>query len=247
MKVALYVTCLVDQIEPRVGAATVRLLRHAGCEVVFDDAQTCCGQPACNSGYPSHATQLAKNVIASFERSGAEALVLPSGSCAAQIRHYAGLFADEPAWRERALALSMRTFELSWFLVHRCKLKSVPGRFAGSVAFHDSCHGLRDLGLGQEGRDLLRMVEGLRLVDLQHSEDCCGFGGTFAVKHPELSVAIADRKLESIAKASVDVVTGGDVSCLMHLDGRLRSVGSRTRAVHFAELLAGWPASEASS
>ncbi len=247
MKVALYVTCLVDQIEPRVGAATVRLLRHAGCEVVFDDAQTCCGQPACNSGYPGHATQLAKNVIASFERSGAEALVLPSGSCAAQIRHYAGLFDGEPSWRERALALSMRTFELSWFLVHRCALKSVPGRFAGSVAFHDSCHGLRDLGLGQEGRDLLRMVDGLRLVDLQHSEDCCGFGGTFAVKHPELSVAIADRKLESIAKASVDVVTGGDVSCLMHLDGRLRAVGSRTRAVHFAELLAGLPATEASS
>ncbi len=247
MKVAPYVTCLVDQIEPRVGAATVRLLRHAGCEVAFDDAQTCCGQPACNSGYPGHATQLAKNVIASFERSGAEALVLPSGSCAAQIRHYAGLFADEPAWRERALALSMRTFELSWFLVHRCELKSVPGRFAGSVAFHDSCHGLRDLGLGQEGRDLLRMVDGLRLVDLQHSEDCCGFGGTFAVKHPELSVAIADRKLDSIAKASVDVVTGGDVSCLMHLDGRLRSVGSKTRAVHFAELLAGWTATEASS
>lgn len=247
MKVALYVTCLVDQIEPRVGAATVRLLRHAGCEVVFDDAQTCCGQPACNSGYPSQATQLAKNVIASFERSGAEALVLPSGSCAAQIRHYAGLFADEPAWRERALALSMRTFELSWFLVHRCALKSVPGRFAGSVAFHDSCHGLRDLGLGQEGRDLLRMVDGLRLVDLQHSEDCCGFGGTFAVKHPELSVAIADRKLDSIAKASVDVVTGGDVSCLMHLDGRLRAVGSKSRAVHFAELLAGFTATEATS
>lgn len=237
MKVSLYVTCLVDQIEPDVGVATVALLRHAGCEVVFDHSQTCCGQPACNSGYPSSATALAKNVIASFERSGAEALVLPSGSCAAQIRHYASLFTDEQEWRERALALSMRTFELSWFLVHRCGLKSVPGRFSGAVAFHDSCHGLRDLGLGQEGRDLLRMVDGLRLVDLQHSDDCCGFGGTFAVKHPELSVAIADHKIEAITRAGVDVVTGGDVSCLMHLRTRLQAIGSAVRAVHIAELL----------
>lgn len=239
MKVALYVTCLVDQVEPGVGVATVALLRHAGCEVVFDQSQTCCGQPACNSGYPSSAKALARNVIASFERSGAEALVLPSGSCAAQIRHYAGLFADEPTWRERALALSMRTFELSWFLVHRCGMRSAKGTFRGTVGWHDSCHGLRDLGLQDEGRSLLRLVDGLRLVELEGATDCCGFGGTFAVKHPELSVAIADRKIEAIAKAGVDVVTAGDVSCLMHLRTRLVAIGSKVRAVHFAELLAG--------
>lgn len=238
MKVALYVTCLVDQVEPGVGVATVALLRHAGCEVVFDSSQTCCGQPACNSGYPSSATALAKNVIASFERSGAEALVLPSGSCAAQIHHYPGLFAGEPHWRERALALSMRTFELSWFLVHRCGLRSAPGAFRGNVGWHDSCHGLRDLGLQDEGRSLLRLVDGLRLVDLDGATDCCGFGGTFAVKHPELSVAIADRKIEAIARAGVDVVTGGDVSCLMQLRTRLQAIGSGVRAVHFVELLA---------
>lgn len=239
MKVALYVTCLVDQIEPSVGKSTVALLRHAGCEVVFDEAQTCCGQPACNSGYPSSAVALAKNVIESFERSGADALVLPSGSCAAQIHHYAGLFADEPSWRERANALSMRTHELSWFLVHRCAMKSVPGRARGSVGWHDSCHGLRDLGLAREGRDLLALVPGLHLVELDGAEDCCGFGGTFAVKHPELSVAIADRKIESIARSGVDFITGGDTSCLMHLGSRLTAIGSKVRAVHFAELLAG--------
>ncbi len=239
MNVALYVTCLVDQIQPSVGKAAVELLRHAGCAVTFDRAQTCCGQPACNSGYPSKAIALAKNVITSFERSGADALVLPSGSCAAQIRHYAGLFADEPRWRERALALSMRTHELSWYLVHRCGLRSAPGSFTGSVAWHDSCHGLRDLGLADEGRTLLRLVDGLCLVEIDAATDCCGFGGTFAVKHPELSVAIADRKLESIARAGVDVVTGGDVSCLMHLQTRLAAIGSKVRAVHFAELMTG--------
>jgi L-lactate dehydrogenase complex protein LldE len=243
MKVALYVTCLVDQIEPNVGRASVALLRRAGCDVVFDDEQTCCGQPACNSGYPSQAAPLAKRVIEQFERSGADALVLPSGSCAAQIRHYGSLFDSDAQWRERAFALSMRTFELSWFLSHRAPLSSSPSAFQGSVAWHDSCHGLRDLGLGKEGRLLLSLVKGLRLVELPNADDCCGFGGTFAVKHPELSVAIADRKIEEIARSGVDVVTGGDTSCLMHLGTRLSAIGSKVRAVHFAELLAGEEAS----
>ncbi len=239
MKIALYVTCLVDQLWPEVGTATVRLLRHAGCEVQFDLSQTCCGQPACNSGYPDHAIALAQNVITSFERSGAEALVLPSGSCTAQIRHYPQLFLHDEAWRQRALALSMRTFELGWFLVHRCKLDSVPGSFRGTVGWHDSCHGLRDLGNKHEGPSLLRLVPGLELRELDNAEDCCGFGGTFAVKLPDLSVAIADRKLEGIVRAGVDAVIGSDVSCLMHLRTRLLHQRSKIRALHLAEVLAG--------
>lgn len=239
MKVALYVTCLVDQVWPEVGAATVRLLRAAGCDVSFDVDQTCCGQPACNSGYPSQAVDLAKRVIRSFEQSGAEALVLPSGSCAAQIAHYPSLFADDEEWRGRALALAMRTHELAWFLVHRAPLPELASSFEGTVGWHDSCHGLRDLGLADEGRSLLRRVRGLRLLELDNAEDCCGFGGTFAIKLPDVSVAIADRKLEGIARAKVDAVVGGDVSCLLHLRGRLERMRSRVRALHFAEVLAG--------
>ncbi len=241
MKVALYVTCLVDQTWPSVGAAAVALLRQGGCDVQFDEAQTCCGQPACNSGYPALGRGLAERTIEQFERSGAEALVLPSGSCTVQIRRYAELFEGEPRWRERALALSMRTFELSWFLVHRLKLEATPGRFAGKVGWHDSCHGLRDLGLGQEARALLARTPGLELVELTRAQDCCGFGGAFSVKHPELSVAIADRKLDDIEASGVDALVGGDVSCLLHLGTRLQARGSRVRCLHFAEILAGAP------
>lgn len=239
MKVALYVTCLVDQVWPEVGTAAVRLLRDAGCEVLFDPQQTCCGQPACNSGYPSQAVDLAKRVIQGFEDSGADALVLPSGSCAAQIAHYPSLFAGDEGWKHRAVALAMRTHELSWFLVHRAPLTRVRGSFAGTVGWHDSCHALRDLGLVDEGRRLLARVPGLQLVELDNAADCCGFGGTFAIKLPDVSVAIADRKLEGIARAKVDAVVGGDVSCLLHLRGRLERTGSRVRTLHFAELLAG--------
>ncbi|MEQ1631080.1 MAG: (Fe-S)-binding protein [Planctomycetota bacterium] len=238
MKVALYVSCLVDQVWPEVGEATVRLLRHAGCTVSFDESQTCCGQPACNSGYPDDALPLAKNVIAAFERSGAEAMVLPSGSCTAQIRHYPQLLANEPDWQRRALLLSMRTFELGWFLVHRCKIASLLSTFRGTVAWHDSCHALRDLGSKDEGRSLLRMLPGVELRELDNAEDCCGFGGTFAVKLPQLSVAIADRKLSGIARSGVDAVVGADVSCLLHVRTRLQHQGSKIRTLHLAEVLA---------
>lgn len=238
MRTAIYVTCLVDQVWPEVGLAAAALLRHAGCEVVFDEAQTCCGQPACNTGYPGHGRALAQNVITQWERLGVEALVLPSGSCAAQIHHYPGLFADDASWRERAERLAERTFELGQFLVHERKLTSVPGRFAGTVGWHDACHGLRDLGIRAEPRALLRMVPGLTLHELPFADACCGFGGTFAVKYPEISVAIADRKVEAIAKAEVDAVVSGDVSCLMHLRGRLQRLGSKVKALHLAEVLA---------
>lgn len=238
VRVALYVTCLVDQVWPEVGHATAALLRAAGCDVSFDQDQTCCGQPACNSGYPDHGRELARRVVASFERSGAAAMVAPSGSCAAQIHHYPQLFAADDPWRARAAAVAEHTFELSQFLVHRQPLARVPGRFAGTVGWHDSCHGLRDLGIRDEPRRLLAQVEGLQLRELPHADACCGFGGTFAVKYPEISVAIADRKLDAIAASGVDAVAGGDVSCLLHLRGRLQRVGSPVRVLHLAELLA---------
>ena len=238
MRVALYVTCLVDQVWPEVGLCSALLLRHAGCEVVFDEAQTCCGQPACNTGYQAHGRALAQNVILQWERSRADALVLPSGSCAAQIHHYPGLFADAPDWRSRAERLAAHTFELAQFLARERRLASVPGRFSGAVGWHDACHGLRDLAIHGEPRALLRLVRGLQLRELPLADACCGFGGTFAVKYPEISVAIADRKLDAIAQAGVDAVVSGDVSCLMHLRGRLQRRGSRVRALHLAEVLA---------
>ena len=238
MRVALYVTCLVDQVWPEVGLGAAAVLRHAGCEVVFDAAQTCCGQPACNAGYPQHARALARQVIALWERSGAAALVLPSGSCAAQLRHYARLFDGEPDWQARAAALAAHTHELGQFLANVCRLQSVPGRFRGTVGWHDACHGLRDLGAHDEPRALLALVPGLELRELPFADACCGFGGTFAVTYPEISVAIADRKLEAIAAAGVDAVVSSDVSCLLHLRGRLQRLGARVRALHLAEVLA---------
>ncbi|MBM4062261.1 MAG: (Fe-S)-binding protein [Planctomycetes bacterium] len=236
-RVLLYATCLVDQCWPEIGLAAAALLGHAGCEVLADPAATCCGQPFCNSGYPAAARPLAERVLAQFERSGAAALVAPSGSCAAQIRHYPGLFAEDPGLRPRAAHLAARTFELSQFLVAR-GMTQAPGRFAGRVGWHDSCHGQRDLGIHDEPRALLRSVPGLELVEFPGHDACCGFGGTFAVKLPELSVAIADQKLDAATAAPIDVLGGGDASCLLHLRGRLQRRGSRLRVMHLAELLA---------
>lgn len=237
MKVFLYPTCLVDQCWPSIGLAAATLLEHAGCEVVYDPAETCCGQPLCNSGYPATARPLAEKLIAEFERSGAAALVAPSGSCVAQIRHYASLFDADPAWRQRALLAGAAAFELSDFLVRR-GLQKAPGRFTGRVGWHDSCHGHRDLGIHDQPRALLATMPGLQLVPLPNADACCGFGGTFAVKLPELSVAIADHKLDAALHSGIDVLGGTDASCLLHLRGRLQRRGAPLRVMHFAELAA---------
>ncbi|MEO6597674.1 MAG: (Fe-S)-binding protein [Planctomycetota bacterium] len=237
MKVALYATCVVDQCWPDIGLAAATLLEHVGCEVVFDEAQTCCGQPFCNSGYPASAVPLAKAVIAAHEQSGAQALVAPSGSCAAQIHHYPQLFAFDAPWRERAERLAAQTFELSQFLVQR-GMTQAPGRFEARVGWHDGCHGLRDLAVRDEPRQLLRSVPGLQFVELRTADACCGFGGTFAVKLPELSVAIADHKLDDVSTAGIDVLASGDASCLLHLRGRLERRGLPVRTMHLAEVLA---------
>ncbi|MBK9445024.1 MAG: (Fe-S)-binding protein [Betaproteobacteria bacterium] len=239
MKVALFVTCLVDLMRPSIGFSTIRLLESAGCEVVVPQGQTCCGQPAFNSGDRPAAVALAKKVIAEFE--GFDYLVAPSGSCADQIRtEYPGFFADEPAWRQRAEALAARSWELTRFLVEVLKVESVPGCFNGSVTYHDSCTGLRSLGIKSQPRQLLAKVPGLELKEMPEPETCCGFGGTFSVKFGNISAAIAERKCVNAQAAAADAVVGGDLGCLMNIEGKLRRMGDETtRVLHVAEVLAG--------
>jgi L-lactate dehydrogenase complex protein LldE len=239
MKVGLFVTCIVDQMWSSVGTSTVEVLRRAGCSVEFDERQTCCGQPAFNTGYRSEARRVAQRFIELCEQSNAEAIVSPSGSCTAMVHHYEALFTDDEQWRQRARAVAARTFELSSFLVRVLRSDDVGARFAGRVTWHDACHGLRELGVHDEPRRLIRNVRDAEFIELEDADACCGFGGTFSVKFPEISVAILDRKIEAIERAGVDAVISGDASCLMQIGGRLSRIGSKVRVMHLAELLAG--------
>lgn len=238
MRVSLFCTCLVDQLWPSVATSAVAVLRAAGCEVSFDARQTCCGQPAFNSGYRDDARALARRFVAIFEESDAGAVVAPSGSCVAMVRHFADLFEDEPDWRRRAVAVADRTHELGAFLVNVLGVERVGAAFRGRVAYHDPCHALRDLGVHDEPRRLLAGVDGVELVELPDAGACCGFGGTFSVKYPEVSVAIVDRRLEAAERAGVRAVVSADASCLMQIGGRLSRLGSGVRAMHLAEVLA---------
>ncbi|MFY9341910.1 MAG: (Fe-S)-binding protein [Planctomycetota bacterium] len=235
-KVALFATCLGDQFWPEVVHATATVLERAGCTVTFDPAQTCCGQPAFNSGFQADARSVARHFVEVFER--ADAVVAPSGSCVAMVHRYPELFRDEPAWRARAEHVAHKTFELSAFLVRELRVTELGARLAARVAWHDACHGLRELGLRDEPRALLRAVRALELVELATGEACCGFGGTFAVKFPELSTAMLDHRLSGLDAQPVDVLSAVDSSCLMQIRGRLQRQGSRVRAMHLAEILA---------
>lgn len=235
-RVALFATCLGDQLWPEVVHATVAVLERAGCTVSFDPRQTCCGQPAFNSGFQSDARTVARHFVEVFER--AEAIVAPSGSCVAMVHRYPELFRDEPAWRARAEHVAHRTFELSAFLVRELHVTDLGAMLAARVAWHDACHGLRELGVHDEPRALLAAVKGLELVELRAGEACCGFGGTFSVKFPELSTAMLDHKLGGLAAQQVDVLSAVDSSCLMQIRGRLQRQGSKVRAMHLAEILA---------
>ncbi len=237
MRVSLFVTCLADQVWPSAAVGAVQVLRRVGCSVEFDERQTCCGQPAFNTGYRPEARALARRFIEIFESSGADAIVSPSGSCTAMVHHYEELFEDA-GWRARARAVAEHTHELSDFLVNGLGVEDVGAAFAGRLTWHDACHGLRDLGLKSEPRRLLRHVRGTELVELPNAESCCGFGGTFSVKHPEISVAMLDGKVEAIERAKVDAVVSGDASCLMQIGGRLSRRGSSVRALHLADVLA---------
>ena len=236
-------TCLVDLMRPRIGFATLKLLETAGCEVVVPETQTCCGQPAWNSGDAPGAVALAKKTIAEFE--GFEYVVAPSGSCGDHIRtEYPTLLAAEPDWRDRATALAGRTWELTDFLANVLKVESVPGDadglIQGSITYHDSCTGLRSMGIKEQPRALLAKLRGVQLKEMNGCEECCGFGGTFSVKFGEVSAAIAERKCNNVLASGATAVVGGDLGCLLNIEGKLRRMGNETTQVlHVAEVLAG--------
>jgi len=238
VKVALFATCLVDQLCPQVGVSTVEVLRRLGCEIVFDERQTCCGQPAFNTGYRKEAKKFAKRFIEIFEETDAEAIVSPSGSCTAMVKHFHDLFPKEEKWRERAERIAAKTHEFTSFLVNVLKVENLESSFAGRVTWHDACHGLRELNLRDEPRKLLKNLDGVQFVEMPNADACCGFGGTFSVKYPEISVAILDKKIEAIEKTGADVVVSCDASCLMQIGGRLSRLGSKARPMHIAEVLA---------
>jgi L-lactate dehydrogenase complex protein LldE len=238
LRVALFVTCLVDLFRPTVGFAAVKLLEDAGCVVEVPEGQTCCGQPAYNSGDRADAKALARAVIATFEPY--PYVVVPSGSCAGMIRaHYPELFADEPDWRARAEALSVRTYELVSFLVDVLKVEVTDSAFAGRVTYHDSCSGLRELGVKRQPRQLLAALPGVTVAEMAEPEVCCGFGGTFCVKYPEISDKMVTAKAADIATTEPDLVLAGDMGCLLNIAGKLKRTGSSVGARHVAEVLAG--------
>jgi L-lactate dehydrogenase complex protein LldE len=229
------VTCLVDLLDPRVGVATVALLERYGVAVDFPERQTCCGQPAFNSGFEAEARSVGRGLLDAF--GGGGPVVSPSGSCTAMVRTYfPRLFRGTPE-EERAQDLASRTFELSEFLVDVLGVEA-DGRWPGRVTFHDSCHGLRELGLSGQGRHLLSGVEDLELVEMDRPEVCCGFGGTFSLRLPGLSTAMADDKVVQAEATGADALVAGDTGCLMHLAGRLSRKRSPIRAMHLATLLA---------
>jgi len=234
----LFVTCLADLMRPSVAFSAVKLLEDAGCSVEVPAGQTCCGQPALNSGDSADARAIARGVISAFE--GFDAVVGPSGSCMGTLRHdYPALFADDPAWRTRAEDLARRSHELLGFLVDVLKVGRVEAQFAGKVTYHDSCAGLREMGIRAQPRRLLESVSGLELVEMQGTEECCGFGGTFCVKYPEISTKMVDDKIAHIQASGAGTVLGGDLGCLLNIAGRIRRRGLPIRVMHTAELLAG--------
>ncbi len=239
MRVALFITCLVDLMRPEIAESSVTLLESAGCTVEVPMTQTCCGQPGFNSGDTASARELARKFLAEFE--GFEYVVVPSGSCGGMIRHhYPTLFADDPDLRRRIDDLSARTWELTAFLHDVIKLKQLPGRFDGAVTYHDSCSGLRELGVQAQPRALLALNPSIRLTEMKDARACCGFGGTFSVKYGDISSAIVDEKIDRIRASGAPCVVLGDLGCMLNIEGRLRRTGdTTTRVLHVAQVLAG--------
>lgn len=237
-RVGLFATCLVDLSRPQVGFAALKLLEDAGCNVDVPLDQTCCGQPAFNSGASDHAADLARQLIRQFE--GYDYVVVPSGSCAAMIKvHYVEVLADEPVWLPRAQALASKTWELMSFLVDVCGYRPSGVALGTTATYHDSCSGLRELGIYRQPRDLLAAVDGLQLRRLPGNDVCCGFGGTFCVKYAPISNAIVGEKAASVEGTGAELLLGGDLGCLMNTAGKLSRNGSKVRVMHAAEVIAG--------
>lgn len=237
-QVGLFVTCLVDLFRPTVGFAAIKLLEQAGCRVEVPTAQVCCGQPAYNSGDRADAAAIARDVVKAFE--DYEYVVAPSGSCAGMIReHYPRLFENDPAWAPRAHHVARRTWELLSFLTDVMGVSRVDGAsYPETVTYHDSCSGLRELGIYDQPRKLMASVEGLELFPLPRTEVCCGFGGTFCVKYPEISNKMVTDKANDIVSTGAGTLLCGDMGCLLNMAGKLKRLGASVKARHVAEVLA---------
>lgn len=240
MRVGLLVTCLIDTMRPEIGFSALKLLEAAGCEVVVPESQTCCGQPAYSSGDRKAARALAEKFVEEFE--GFDYVVIPSGSCGGNVKtHYVDLFSDDPAWLARMQALAPRVYELTDFLHTVVHLERLPGKGAlqGTVTYHDSCCGLRELDVQQQPRALLDKA-GVQVTEMKDSRQCCGFGGSFSIKYGNISSAIVDEKCANIHDIGADAVVLGDLGCMLNIEGRLRRTGDdKTRVLHIAQVLAG--------
>lgn len=236
-RASIFVTCIIDQLFPKVGLAMVEVLERIGWQVDFPEEQTCCGQPAFNTGYRDEARDVARHFLKIFR--DAEYVVVPSGSCTSMIvHHYEDLFRDEPEWLDVARKLEPRVWEFSKFLLEVARVEDVGASFEGVATFHDSCHGLRELGIKEGPRRLLSHVRGLTLREMDAAEECCGFGGTFSVKFPSISGGMARTKIDSIMRTGADWVIGVDASCLLQIQGALSRAGLPVRTMHLAETLA---------
>jgi L-lactate dehydrogenase complex protein LldE len=237
-RVALFVTCLADMFRPQIGFAAAKLLEQSGCDVEVP-LQSCCGQPAYNGGDAIAAAGVARNVIATFEPY--EYVVAPSGSCAGMIRvHYPRLLQDDKAWSKRAEALAAKTHELFSFLVNVRGVSAVAAECRAGVAYHDSCSSLREMGVKNEPRQLLSSVNGLKLCEIKEPQVCCGFGGFFSVKYPDVSARMADDKIADAVSTGAEMLVGGDLGCLLHLSGRIARRGEKLAVRHAAEVMAGF-------
>ncbi|MBC8504292.1 MAG: (Fe-S)-binding protein [Anaerolineales bacterium] len=235
--VQLFVTCLIDTLEPQIGEAVVRVLERAGVNVEFPQDQTCCGQPAFNAGLRDDARKMAQHTIEAFEKTTGP-IVIPSGSCAAMLRHgYPELFTDDPVWLPRAEALALRTFEFTEFLVDELGITNVGAHYPGEITYHPSCHLLRGLGVDHQPRALLDNIGGAQFNELPNAEDCCGFGGVFSVEHPEISAEMLKRKINNTADSGADTVVVCDTGCLLHINGGLHRQREKPNVKHIAEIL----------
>lgn len=239
MRVGLFVTCLVDVVRPEIGFAALKLLERAGCTVEVPATQTCCGQPGYNSGDAAAGRALARKVIDEF--SGFDYVVVPSGSCGGQIKvHFIELFKDDPDLKARAEDLAARTYELTDFLASVLKIDRLDSEFSGRITYHDSCCGLRELGVSAQPRQLLGLLPGVQLSEMNDCTQCCGFGGTFSIKYGDISGAIVDEKCRNIRASGAQAVVLGDLGCILNIEGRLRRIGDETtRVLHVAQVLAG--------
>ena len=235
--IQLFITCLIDTLQPQIGEAVVQVLERAGGKVEFPKDQTCCGQPAFNAGLWSDARKSARHTIRVFEAAPGP-VVIPSGSCAAMIRHgYLELFSNEPAWLARAQALAQRTFEFTEFLVDELSITDLGSRYPGPITYHPSCHLLRGLGLNHQPQALLANVREAQFCELPHKDECCGFGGIFSVKHPEISAEMLKRKMANIEVTTAPTVVVCDTGCLMHIAGGLHRADKGQQVKHIAEIL----------